>query len=680
MSSQFTDPAPYRWRTVRVFISSTFRDFHAERDYLVKNVFPELREWCQKWKIHLVDIDLRWGVTQAEAESGKVVDICLEQIDGARPFFLCMLGNRYGWVPKKEEIPGETLKHYDRIGSKEGYSVTHLEIEHAVLDPLSSLDAHEEVPHAFFYLRDENSTPKPESIADFNDDLRKEYQKTFFEADAALTNRLKSMKKDIASHYEALGKKNSNSQIVSERLFEYHPQFVATLTNPEDDKLKGRFASESLREFGERVKSDLKRGISLQFEQRITALSGKREDNWLEEEQDFQESFVEGRTRLFVGRTELLQKLIDYVKSDSKQILAVYGEPGSGKSALLSQFYRQLMDSLAQNPEPGDSYPQSAISNQQLIIPHFIGASPQSTALYALLRRVCETILNKQLKPLLDKELEAITESGEDASKKRDDVKKKYEVPFETNRLHECFWRFIEMATAPIVIIFDGLNQLDEIEDAHSLYWLPNELPEKVKIIATTLSGDTKEALERKTELSMRITQLSDDERKEIVRRMPSVFCKSLDDSHINLLLTKEETRNPLYLKVALDELRVFGSFEKLGSAIAAMPSNVVDLFHHVIDRIEREHGDPITERLFCLLVCSRYGLTQKELKDLMAEQDPDDRHILILRQIRDYLVYREDLIDFFHRALAKAIRKKYFAETGDEENVPGSELVSSGL
>ncbi|MBN2560004.1 MAG: DUF4062 domain-containing protein [Phycisphaerae bacterium] len=30
-------------RTIRVFVSSTFRDMHAERDHLVTVVFPELR-------------------------------------------------------------------------------------------------------------------------------------------------------------------------------------------------------------------------------------------------------------------------------------------------------------------------------------------------------------------------------------------------------------------------------------------------------------------------------------------------------------------------------------------------------------------------------------------------------------------------------------------------------------
>ena len=32
------------WGTVRVFISSTFRDMHAEPDYPVKVVLPKLRE------------------------------------------------------------------------------------------------------------------------------------------------------------------------------------------------------------------------------------------------------------------------------------------------------------------------------------------------------------------------------------------------------------------------------------------------------------------------------------------------------------------------------------------------------------------------------------------------------------------------------------------------------------
>ena len=82
-----------QWENVYVFISSTFNDMHAERDYLVKRVFPELSEWCAARKLHLVDIDLRWGVTEADSEKNKrVVEVCLNNIDKCRPFFLCFLG------------------------------------------------------------------------------------------------------------------------------------------------------------------------------------------------------------------------------------------------------------------------------------------------------------------------------------------------------------------------------------------------------------------------------------------------------------------------------------------------------------------------------------------------------------------------------------------------------------
>ncbi len=34
-------------RVVRVFISSTFTDTKTERNYLLKEVFPQVREYCQ---------------------------------------------------------------------------------------------------------------------------------------------------------------------------------------------------------------------------------------------------------------------------------------------------------------------------------------------------------------------------------------------------------------------------------------------------------------------------------------------------------------------------------------------------------------------------------------------------------------------------------------------------------
>lgn len=616
------------WKTIRVFISSTFRDMHAERDYLVKYVFPELREWCQQYKLHLVDIDLRWGVTSSEAESGKVLDICLDQIDGSRPFFIGMLGSRYGWVPNKKEVSEETRKVYDRLNGKENYSITHLEIQHAVLEPLRSLDALEEVPHAFFYFRGKDSLPSSDELHNYSNQEKEEYRKTYLEEDENNADRLDELKQEIQTHYRSIGETKGNIHESEERIFTYHPNFEPSLSNPEDDKLKGRFTPVSFKEFGIRVQTDLKKAISLQFDERIKALSERKEQNNIETERDLHESFVENRTRLFIGRTQLLTRLHEYVNSDSRKILAVFGEPGSGKSALLAKFYRDF-----KFDENGNE-----MNKNVLFIPHFAGASPGSCFLPSILRRFCE-----ELK----------------VAYKIDDY-----IPMESNKLSETFRSFIGKANGKVVILIDGLNQLDEAEHAQELNWLPYELPANLKIIASTLEGKTKGALLKKTNESLAVTQLTNEECREIINKIPSVFCKTLDEKHIKLLLTKEESRNPLYLKVALDELRVFGSFEKLEIKIAALPSDIESLFISVLERLEKDSADEsgIVEWLFCLLECSRFGLAPQELRELMGTVDKHNTYQAILRQMRDYIISRGELIDFFHRGLSKAIRQKYLA------------------
>ncbi len=48
-------------RVIRVFISSTFSDMGAERDVLVKSVFPRLAAVAAKRDVTVVPLDLRWG-------------------------------------------------------------------------------------------------------------------------------------------------------------------------------------------------------------------------------------------------------------------------------------------------------------------------------------------------------------------------------------------------------------------------------------------------------------------------------------------------------------------------------------------------------------------------------------------------------------------------------------------
>lgn len=135
-------------RTVRLFLSSTFRDFGEERDLLIKRVFPALRARLKDRFVELVDVDLRWGITAEEAERGEVLPICLTEIDRARPYFIGMLGERYGWIPPADGYAPDLLERQPWLRAHQGgASVTELEILHGVLNNRRMQG------RAFFYFR-----------------------------------------------------------------------------------------------------------------------------------------------------------------------------------------------------------------------------------------------------------------------------------------------------------------------------------------------------------------------------------------------------------------------------------------------------------------------------------------------------------------------------------------------
>jgi len=165
-------------REIRVFISSTFRDMQEEREELVKQIFPQLRHLCESRGVTWGEVDLRWGVPDEAKAEGKVLPLCLAEIEHCRPYFIGLLGERYGWVP--EEIPDELLAAQPWLNEHRKESVTALEILHGVLrNPEMS-------GHAFFYFRDpayaashagftEEDPARRERLAALKDKIRKSW-------------------------------------------------------------------------------------------------------------------------------------------------------------------------------------------------------------------------------------------------------------------------------------------------------------------------------------------------------------------------------------------------------------------------------------------------------------------------------------------------------------------------
>lgn len=141
-------------RQIRLFISSTFRDMNEERDYLNNYVFPQIKDYCESRYIDFLPVDLRWGITEEESKNGLVIASCMQEVDNARPFFVGILGLRYGWMPTIEELncsrPSIT-QNQEWLLSKliDSASITEIEMDYAALRDMS-------IPHASFFIKSED--------------------------------------------------------------------------------------------------------------------------------------------------------------------------------------------------------------------------------------------------------------------------------------------------------------------------------------------------------------------------------------------------------------------------------------------------------------------------------------------------------------------------------------------
>jgi len=93
---------------VSVFVSSTFRDFHAERDAIRSQVVPQLEVALAPLGARVEMLDLRWGVdtttTDSDEAHRRVLGVCLSEIERCRPLFVGLVGDRFGWVPRPEDL------------------------------------------------------------------------------------------------------------------------------------------------------------------------------------------------------------------------------------------------------------------------------------------------------------------------------------------------------------------------------------------------------------------------------------------------------------------------------------------------------------------------------------------------------------------------------------------------
>ncbi|RPH33283.1 MAG: DUF4062 domain-containing protein [Bacteroidales bacterium] len=606
---------------IRVFISSTFRDFHAERDFLVKNVFPELRQWCLQYRINLVDIDLRWGITKEQAESGKVIELCLQEIDGARPFFICLLGGRYGWIPRENELP-ESIEDYPKVKSRKNISITHMEIEHAVIQPYGLNERSHHQMNSFFYFRDDNSYPTKELLAGFSDEDIKEHFNTFLEQTADGIEKLKTLKSQIRE----LINKDGNR----DHLHGYSPFFNPNLENPEEKKLKGRFEPDSLKPFGEQVVVDIKKAISTSYRDRIQYYESISADDNLGFDQI--EFLTDNKSRVFAGRYEYLKSITDFSKNQTSEILLVTSESGSGKSAILSKASLLLRNDKEFNP---------------IVLNYFCGIGSNSDTTVGMLQKFV-----KQLSLNLDIKTELASSFME---------------------LVKQFYDLIERISRSIIIFIDGVNQMENPSEA--VAWIDERPKGQLRFIISCTPNEIPSVLLKKEVKNLFIHPFSRQEKIELLDLFPSIYSKTLSDGQKQAILEKEGTGNPLYLKTLLEELRLFGSFEQIESKIAELPTDLPLLFNTLLERLESEYGQELVLWFFVCIELSEIGFTESELNEMLRFENERNTLPLLIKQSQELLIFNGPYIRIAHQAISKAAKNRYL-QGASSDSVFGKSLA----
>ncbi|MCF7859127.1 MAG: DUF4062 domain-containing protein [Candidatus Cloacimonetes bacterium] len=684
-----------RRKIIRVFVSSTFEDFKLERDALQLGAFKNLRTYCQKQGWQFQAVDLRWGISNEATIDQRTMEICLKEIErcqtlSPKPNFVVLLGQRYGWCPlpdkilesvfeqMKEELIDEKLLDkfnawYDLdenelpepvwgLQPRSGRFFDINEFETEVEKPLSKFfsdwaaknlpDPNDEKywddPKAKQRLKMERSATEQEiQVGALKIDNAEEHVIAYFR------DKIKdcpSGKKDFIDN--DLARINNLKKRLKDKITERNIIKLPAIWDKDKDTLNGSH----LQELSDEIEERLKKIIDSEIEKYSSVDENEMEDI-------AHIKFAEERSCGFAGREDDLKILDNYINSDDRVPLIIYGESGVGKTSLMS---KALLECIARNK-----------NNHQKVIGRFIGTTGKSSNGNSLLHNICYKICREY--------------NGNSD-----------EIPLEPSVMQYKFNNYLSMVTEekPLIVFIDALDQFYDNDPFVQMNWLPEELPEQVKIIISTLKGKSYDILfENKKYKFLELNGLTIENGEEALRYWLKGNNRKLRDHQFNDVIKgfQKADCNPLYLKLAFDQVKKWkskGTRVRLGHSI----QELIEDLYKALARPEF-HGTSV-DRVLPALRCAKNGLSDDEILGILANDNefwngfgiqsfheyphldsktenqkliPPVLWIRLYHDLEYYLTRRAvpggEVITFYHRQLAEAIDEIYFWNESEKTN-----------
>ena len=382
-------------------------------------------------------------------------------------------------------------------------------------------------------------------------------------------------------------------------------------------------------ELGEQVKDDYIKLLDSLYPE-------NKELSAVDKEREIQREYSRFLLNNYIRIDEDINNIINGI-NDNNWFL-VTGPVGIGKSSTLAEVAREYRNK----------------NKNSLVIEHYIG-SGGSDSLYGISLRIINEI--------------------RDYLKKRNIALPLHEMPKSQDEILKALpvWITSLPDYDKSLILIDGVDQLPSPNEMVFLAYLPRSI--KV-LISSRNDTDATKYLSVYNLKSFELKPIKDEKRIAIINNILKSQGKELTEKQIKKITNSNETGNPLYLRILMDELskisKLKNTNEKQNDFMDKQIENYLKindingLYNSMMDRIENMHkkyfkNSKDVKNVLISIVLSRSGLLENEI--ILINKISTISFEIIRNEMDYHLSDKSGLMDFFHYSLNEAVRKRYIKD-----------------
>uniref|UniRef100_A0A1I8G4P0 NACHT domain-containing protein n=1 Tax=Macrostomum lignano TaxID=282301 RepID=A0A1I8G4P0_9PLAT len=629
MAGFLTDLPEKNSKIVRVFVSSTFSDMHVERNVLMQQVYPKLKQFCRdRYGLAFQLVDMRWGIQEGSTTDQTAAEICYSELAlcqriSVGPYFLGILSHRYGTRQLPFRVQQSDMSSIEKVMRAQGNHVAadllrkFYRLDENQLQPVfilqSAVSAEEEQQlleaarsaadaavkagelteaRALEFTASVTHLEFVHGIVNCRPDRRR---------DALLFRReisdLRERESDVTSaRFADTNASGGLDEAVFKKLQDLMKQQLPRLL-PSENSIEYRVTWQSLVEsdpsYKNRLASDCENHLRRLIERAVRDLS-ELESNTLYTEVLQHSHQCVNYVSQFQGREDTMGAVRDYIVGPSRRPLVIHGCSGCGKTSVLAR-----AGNLARQWLP-ETERDSAV-----VLFRFLGTSPATSSIRQTLRSLCQQIE---------------TVIGQSSSKTLQNLDSFRE-------LIDTFYDLchsITLQNRRVLIFLDSVDQLDSSDGAYTMNWMRSELPENVKLVLSTLPDmfgilDTcRLLLENDEACFVEVRALEPSLCSKIVRAMLESRGRCLTDPQWSVLRDAFQVCSlPIYMNLLFNQALSWRSYTTVEpeSIEASVRGAIFQLFR----QLERQFGKLLVFHSLSYITASRSGLSEPELEDLLS-------------------------------------------------------------